>query len=302
MKEQLATATPKLRRSRWKTALIGLGSTLLLLYVALVAALFVFGDRLVFPAPKDFPSATPGVLNLPFEDLMIPVDASTQMHAWWIPAPTPTSKVILYFHGNGYALQSETKLELSYLFRTGANLLLADYRGYGTSSALHTTEATTRADGLAAIRYLVEQRHIAVSDVVIVGWSIGSAVAAQLAVDMPSAGGLALLSPISSVNETANQDWHYRLLLWPLQRMGQNEFDTEGKISAVHMPVLIMAGTEDEVAPPWMAQEIYAHANNPKTLKPIEGSDHNGFWKHADAVVVEALHSLAFGSTGEKGN
>lgn len=45
--------------------------------------------------------------------------------------------MILYFHGNGEVLESEmmkTTREAPLLHQTGANLLLAEYRGYGSSS------------------------------------------------------------------------------------------------------------------------------------------------------------------------
>ena len=78
------------------------------------------------------------------------------------------------------------------------------------SSKLQTNGPSTEDDARAAMRYLIEVRHIAPSDVVIAGWSIGSAVAAKLAVDSPKAAALILFSPISSVDDVANQDWTYR--------------------------------------------------------------------------------------------
>ena len=38
---------------------------------------------------------------------------------------------------------------------------------------------------------------------------------------------------------------------------------TKEKMSSIHMPVLIMSGTDDTLAPPWMAKELYDRANQP---------------------------------------
>jgi uncharacterized protein len=129
----------------------------------------LFEARLIFLPPEFVNSTPPAAADLPFEDLHIPVDAATQIHAWWIPAGQPSPAVILFFHGNGYALESEADLEAPMLHQTGANLLAVDYRGYGSSSSLHPDGPSTEADAQAALRYLIEQRQVKPSDIWIAG-------------------------------------------------------------------------------------------------------------------------------------
>jgi uncharacterized protein len=290
-------AIPKPRRKRWKKILLILGVTVIVLYVLLLIVVFVCQDKLIFPAPQSFPDTTPAAANIPFEDLHIPVDASTQIHAWWIPAQQPATNVILYFHGNGYSLESEARREASIFHQIGTNLLLADYRGYGTSSHVRANGPRSEADASAAMRYLIEQRHVNPSDVWIAGWSIGSAVATQLATVSPHAAGLILFSPITSVNDVAHEEYG-PYLLRPLEWLGQhqNDFNSKVRISSVHVPVLIMSGTLDELAPPWMAKMLYDRANAPKTIHMIEGAHHDDFMDVGDGNVVLEIQSFISGA------
>jgi pimeloyl-ACP methyl ester carboxylesterase len=272
------------------------------LYVAVIATLhFYLEPKFIFPAPKTYSERTPAALNLPFEDLHIPVDSSTQIHAWWIPAEKQSAKVILYFHGNGYGLDSEAKTstpEAATLHQTGANLLLADYRGYGSSSQVQANGPRTEADARAAMRYLIEQRHFGPSDIYIVGWSIGSGVATQLAVESPHSAGLILLSPISSVYDVANQDLMYRTVLRPSQWIDNaNNFENKNKITSVRIPVLIISGASDTTALPWMPKLIYERANQPKTLHMLDGVEHDDLWDKGRGALIGYIGNFVSGGS-----
>jgi len=278
---------------RAKTVLVSLASFVVGLYLAALVALCLWQDQLIFPAPAGFPSSTPAAAGLRFEDLRIPVDRATHLHAWWLPASPPSRKVILYFHGNGYTLESEAPREASLFSATGANLLLAEYRGYGTSSRLQANGSSTEADARAAIRYLTEQKQMAASDVIIAGWSIGSAVAARLAADSPHAGGLVLLSPFTSVPDVANEAWVFRYLFRPVEWFThRNDFDTLARISSIHIPVLIVTGAQDRLAPPWMARAIYSRANQPKFIRLIAGAHHNDLLQAGDGTLVRDIEAI----------
>jgi uncharacterized protein len=281
--------------------LIGLGVALGV-YVLACVLVFVFEARLIFQPPKVTPATTPADAGLAFEDLHIPVAEGGQIHAWWVPAAAPAPAVILFFHGNGYALESEVAYEAPMLHRTGANLLLADYRGYGASSKLHPDGPSTAADARAVLRYLLEQRHVPLADIYIAGRSIGTGVATQLAREMatetPGAGGLILISPFTSVLDVGDESWVYRVLFRPVRWMGHaNDFDNRKKIGKVQMPVLIMTGAQDELATPMMAKALYDNAKKPKAMQLIDGADHNTIALVGTAPVAQAIKTfIAFTS------
>jgi uncharacterized protein len=275
-----------------KKVLLGLGCVAVGLYVLACALLLVFEAKFIF-LPTEFPpSTTPAVANLAFEDLHIPVDAATQ----------PSSAVILFFHGNGYTLESEAALEVPMLHATGANLLAVDYRGYGSSSEMHTDGPSTEADARAALRYLTGQGHVQLSDIWIAGRSIGTGVATQLAVESAHAAGLVLISPITSVGDVANQSWVYRYLFRPVRWLGhKNDFNNKAKISSVEMPVLVITGTRDQLATPAMAKTLFDRAKAPKNLHLIDGAGHNDILEMGDGALVRAIEAF-IGSRSPQAN
>jgi fermentation-respiration switch protein FrsA (DUF1100 family) len=262
-------------------------SVLLLTYVGLGALFYFQQDQMTFPAPSQYANATPADVGIAFEDLHIPVAGTAQVHAWWIPATQPSDKVLLMFHGNGYVLEQAAAPggEVIPLHHLGCNLLLVDYRGYGSSSPGTPNETRVYEDARAALGYLLNQRHLRIHNVIFMGRSIGTGPATQLALEHPDAGGLILESAFTSVPEAAKAVWY--LQAFPLSLFIRNRFDNLSKIGTVHLPVFITVGTEDTLTPPEMATALFQHANQPKQLYLIPGADHNGIVK----VGGEALEN-----------
>jgi hypothetical protein len=231
---------------------------------------------MAFPAPSHYTKASPADVGIAFQDLHIPVNGSEQVHAWWIPASQPTSKVLLMFHGNGYVLEQAAGSagEVKSLHHLGPNLLLVDYRGYGSSSPGTPNETRVYEDARAALTYLIDQRHVSIHEVIFMGRSIGTGPATQLAFEYPDAGGLILESPFTSVPEAAKAIWYLRA--FPLSLFVHNRFDNLSKIGSVHVPIFITVGTEDTLTPPEMAKALFQRANQPKELYLVPGADHNG--------------------------
>ena len=180
------------------------------------------------------------------------------------------------FHGNGYVLEQAAGSvgEVKSLHNLGPNLLLVDYRGYGSSSPGTPNETRVYEDAHAALAYLITQRPVRVNHVIFMGRSIGTGPATQLAVEHSDAGGLILESPFTSVSEAAKAIWYLRA--FPLSLFVHNRFDNLSKIGSVHVPVFITVGTEDTLTPPEMAKALFQQANQPKEFYLVPGADHNG--------------------------
>ena len=252
-------------------------SALILAYLGFGALFYFQQDQMTFPAPSQYTSATPADAGVAFEDLHIPVAGSGQVHAWWIPAARPSEKTLLMFHGNGYVLEQTVGPagELMPLHRLGPNLLLVDYRGYGSSSPGIPNETRVYEDARAALDYLLGQRHVPIHNIIFMGRSIGTGPATKLALEHPDAGGLILESAFTSVPEAAKAIWYLRA--FPLSLVVHNRFDNLSKISSAQVPVFITVGTEDTLTPPEMSHALFQHAKQPKQLYLVPGADHNGF-------------------------
>jgi pimeloyl-ACP methyl ester carboxylesterase len=178
---------------RWlRLAAITLAAFALSAYLLVGAVFYFTQDGILFPAPKAFDKSVPRV---PYEDLRILVKGTEYLHAWWIPAAQPTGKVMLVFHGNGYVLEDMAGDEVLDLKAIGIDLLLIDYRGYGSSARISPNARTVNEDAIAGFNYLLFQRRTDVGKVFILGRSIGSGPATFLALKNSALGGLILESP-----------------------------------------------------------------------------------------------------------
>lgn len=244
-----------------------------MVYAAACAYFYFEQDQMTFPAPTKYSPATPRNVGIPFEDLHIAVNESEQIHAWWIPASAVSNKVLLVFHGNGYVLEQTVAGELIPLHSLGTNLLLVDYRGYGSSSDRTPNEKRVREDALAAFSYLIAQRKVPSRDIIFLGRSIGTGPATEMAKEHPDAGGLILISPFTSTIDIAKTIWYLRL--FPLSLLSHNQFDNLSKMASIHIPVFIAVGDSDRLTPPAMTQALFERANAPKRLYVSPGADHD---------------------------
>jgi hypothetical protein len=266
-------------RSQLRKIPIALGVVLLLLYVAICAFFYFQQDAMTFPAPTQYAKATPSNVGIPFEDLRIPVGGSEWIHCWWIPAASPSDRVLLVFHGNGYVLdqgfsgKSTNEVEFIPLHGLGLNLLLVDYRGYGSSSPGMPNEKRVFEDARAAYAYLTTQRNVPSRNIILFGRSIGTGPATELAREHPDAGGLILISPFTSLPDAAKAIWY--LNAFPIRFLSHNRFDNLSRIESVHVPVFIAVGTNDDLTPPAMDQALFQKANEPKRLYLAPGAEHN---------------------------
>ncbi len=169
---------------------------------------------------------------------------------------------ILYSHGNGETI-GDIYPDLLALQKTGFSLFAYDYRGYGLSSG-KPSEPNSYQDVEAAYTYLVNQLKVPADRIIIFGRSVGSGPATYLASRQPSAG-LILESAFIST---------FRMII-PFPILPFDKFPNQARLPQVHVPILIIHGTQDQVIPFSHGQALYKTANSPKTFLAIDGADHN---------------------------
>jgi abhydrolase domain-containing protein 12 len=110
---------------------------------------------------------------------------------------------VLFFHGNAAtrALSMRVRLYSGFTSRLNANVLAIDYRGFGDSPGTPTEDGLS-LDARAAWDWLIAQG-ASPQDILIVGHSLGTAVASRLSVGLSDDGvkfkGTVLMSPFSSL-------------------------------------------------------------------------------------------------------
>jgi pimeloyl-ACP methyl ester carboxylesterase len=225
-------------------------------------------DELLALFPARFPEGDWAPAENVFEDCWFETVDGLRIHGWYLKHEQP-KVVILFCHGNAGNVTHRASLAQYVHNRFAASLLLFDYRGYGRSEGTPTIEGLL-ADARAAREYLAVRERISPPDIVLMGRSLGGAVAVQLASD-GGARALVLESTFSSLKDVAVS--HYPQLLVNL--LVADRLDARSAISRFRGPVLISHGNADRTIPIALGRELYRAANEPKTFVEISGGDHN---------------------------
>jgi fermentation-respiration switch protein FrsA (DUF1100 family) len=144
-----------------------------------------------------------------------------------------------------------------------------DYRGYGRSEGSPDEDGIYR-DGRAAFDYVKSLSKVDSQSIILWGTSLGGAVAVDVAMYRKAAG-LILESTFTSAKDFAAVHYPFFISRY-LLRTKLNSID---KISAIHVPLLVMHGTQDGIVPIRLGRELFAAANEPKEFYEIAGADHN---------------------------
>ena len=255
--------------------LIGAIAVPLFIYASTTTYLWARQAHFIFK-PERTIASTPAEYQLPFEDVYVTVNDNNgkneSIHAWWIPAESPGDRYLLYLHGSALNIGANIS-HAQRFYRMGFSVLLVSYRGYGRSDGAFPTEAQVYADARAAWKYLVKQKGIDPGAIFIYGHSLGGAVAIQLAVDSPAAGGLIVEAAFTSIADLAREMPQYRI--FPLRLIVHQRFESINKVSRLQVPVLYIHGTNDKLVPYKMSRELFRRTVSLKKLKLIPGGGHN---------------------------
>jgi len=226
--------------------------------------------------------ATPADWQLAYEDVSLTTADSVKIHGWYLPH-TGSKKALLFLHGNGGNISHRGE-SLAIFHRLGFNVLIIDYRGYGSSEG-SPSETGLFNDALAAWQYLT-QRGFAANDIVVFGRSLGGSIAAKLAAEVQP-GGLILESTFSSARDLAN-------MLFPvLSHMVilRYDFATAQYVKQVQGPVMVVHSPEDDVIPFHLGEKVFQAANQPKFFTRISG-DHNYGFIQSQPVYEQSLKAF----------
>ena len=210
-----------------------------LLYLAAAALLFGFQRRLIYPAPTRV--FTLADRSSGFRDVRVRTEDGLTLRALYRPA-TGGRPVLVFFHGNGDGLGGAIVATRAFA-DSGYGLMLPEYRGYGGNPGA-PSEAGLYRDGEAALRWLAGEG-VPVGGVVLVGNSLGSGVATELAA-RHRVRALALISGFTSLADVAAA----KMRAFPVRPLLRDRYDNAAKLPRVAAPVLVLHGTADTLIPP----------------------------------------------------
>ena len=286
---------PKVKRWSRLTRWVKIGAgTVGVFYLAQLGLLYTAQDQLLFPGASTRGKAT--VQPQPGSELVSLKTASGEtIAALFGTALTPDGEpvrdprkapTLLYFYGNGTCLKTSTD-QLEEFRRSGANVLIAEYVGYGMSTG-RPSEDGCYATADAAYDYLRSRPDIDPTRIVAAGGSLGGAVAIDLAARKPVAGLITFMTFTSLTDVAAN---HFPLVPVSLLRY---RFDSVSKIRQVHCPILLTHGTSDLLVPHGMMDRLASAAGSPATCILVPSATHyNLFNVGAQPIAIGLRKFLA---------
>ena len=182
----------------------------------------------------------------------------------WVVNPGKPSP-ILYFGGNAERIEANRDA-FAGMF-PGRSVYLVAYRGYGASSG-EPGEAALVGDALALFDN-VQSVHPG-QPVSVIGRSLGSGVASQLAAQRPVAA-LALVTPFDSMVSTAQS--HYPV--FPVAWLLTERYESAKALHDLRAPVLIVHGGRDDIVPEKNTLRLIEALPQPAKVVRIAAANHN---------------------------
>ncbi|MBT5264118.1 MAG: alpha/beta hydrolase [Rhodospirillaceae bacterium] len=256
----------------------------ILLYSLLVAALFTFQRRIIFPANTSLPDKVQAGVS-DFSEVRVTTADGLNLLGWYRPAPE-SRPVVVIFHGNAGHI-GHRGYKARGLADAGYGVLLASYRGYGGNPG-RPSESGLIADGRAWLDHL-EHEGIAARSIILYGESLGTGVAVSMAAERET-GAIVLEAPFTSILEIARKRYWFVPVAWLLK----DPFDSMARIAKVTAPLLILHGERDDLIPVTHGRQLFVAATEPKTLKLYADSGHNDVFDDNSLSDITAFLNEVF--------
>ena len=244
--------------------LLTIAVTAALVYAAAVGYLMTQETRLVFAAGRPLAETRP---TGTFEQVDVPRDDGLRQFGWVLRTAEKTDSApwLLFLHGNRATIASRVNiLRYEQLRGLGLNVFAPEYRGFGGLDGV-PTEASVTADARHGYNYLRRQG-VPAERLIIYGWSLGSAIAVNMASDVPSGAVILEGAPASLVAIGERQyPW------MPIRFVMRNTFESILKVRNIHAPILFLHSPDDEVIPIEEGRRLFAAAREPKQFVEIAG-------------------------------
>jgi uncharacterized protein len=250
-----------------KTAVLVVLASLATLYAAAMAWLWFYQEKLLFQPSvlaANYPLATqPGLTEVKVD---VP---GAQLSVLHLQLPQPKG-VLFFLHGNGGNADSWFT-NPDFYRRANFDVVMMDYRGYGKSTGQIESEAQLRADVRAVWQHFAPQYQS--KKWVLMGRSLGTALAAGLSVELAQAGrapdATILVSAYQSMQAMAAT--HYpivpqALLRYPLR--------THEAVAQMRNPLWLIHGEADTLIAPSHSQALHLLAPASK-LVLVPKAGHN---------------------------
>ena len=239
---------------------------LLTIYLGGFAYLIAFQRHYLYHPNHEYVSPESLDLGIAFKEFPARTQDGIDLKGWYMPATTKPLTIV-FFHGNADHLSNAAPVAKSYI-AAGYGFLVTEYRGF-SGMAGRPTEDGFYDDARTFINKLIADG-IKPQNIVLMGHSLGSGVATQMASEFP-VGGLILVAPFTSIPDMAQLQYPY----YPARYFVWDRFDNAAKIADLPMPILIVNGDKDDLVPITHGQHLFDLAHAPKQYHLFPDRDHS---------------------------
>ncbi len=233
------------------------------LYIAFGLYLALIQEKIVYyPFPQDFESCA-GFASAEKVNYR-----GTRMYTNTVEG-RPT--VVLY-HGNAGSA-CDRKFYADMFSQAGYGYVIVEYAGY-SNDIRRPSHDLLKEDVKHVVSYLETN---SISSVVVVGESIGTGAAAYH-VSLSPPHKLLLISPFTDLQAVART----RFWFYPTGILVDNAFNNVANLSTSTTDTLILHGTEDDIIPFRLGDELFQSLHAQKKLVPIEGAGHNDLFVYEE--------------------
>ena len=201
--------------------------------------------------------------------------------------PRDDAPWILFFGGNASNIDgNRAALELVAESSTSAvGLAVFAYRGYDGSGGSPSQKMLTE-DARAVAQHLLVRHGVKPARLVLLGQSLGSGVAANLAARLSREGtpprALVLMSPYQSMARVF--DDHVPIL--PIGWAVRDRYDTEAILATIQSPISIVHGSSDRLIAISHSHTLAKTGGTNVRLTELEGVGHNELWSDTRTIDV----------------
>lgn len=283
----LDTVPAPVRRSLWQRPWAREGAALLGMAAAALAVCLTFAwvlqSSFIYYPDGRHPDPAGRYLSGAV-DVTLQTDDGLTLTAWLITPDEEPQGAVLFLPGNA-GNRSDRVEVLRNVSERGFAVLFVEYRGLGGNTGT-PTEAGLILDASAGALFLREQG-FAQEHIYIVGESLGTGVATQLAARVQPAG-LLLRSPYTALSDVADHT-----VGLPVGWLLRDKFRSVASIGDIECPVVVLAGSDDTLIPPQQSEDLARAVKNLREYRLVPGVGHNdSSW---DSLVAEELVKLATG-------
>ena len=244
---------------------------LVAVYMIVCVLVFFLQEKLIF-FPQKLNKEYKFDFEQQFEEIYLPTKDKTLLHGILFKSDNPTG-LIFYLHGNAGSLSTWGEVAKTYT-ALNYDVFILDYRGFGKSEGSIIGQEQI-FDDIQIVYEAIKKRYTE-NEIVVLGYSLGTGLAAKLAsTNNPRL--LVLQTPYYSLIDIMRRS--YPILPTFILKY---KFETNRYLQNCKMPIVIFHGDQDEVIYYGSSLKLKEEFSAKVTLIPLIGQGHNGMTDNTD--------------------